>query len=230
VSFHFLITSAIMSKYGSFSIEERFNQTIDTINSIKKYAPGSSITLIESSTVPLDIEKYQKPLNDIINEYIDFTRDETVISISRQWNNQHIVKNVTESYVLSQVLTNFKTEHNRIFKISGRYVLTDKFNTAEQYIVDPVVVFRDKWPNNWPEGMCDIPFQYPTTGLSFSSKLIEFMQDVYTKSYFEILKHVNKQQYCDLEHALYKFIPEEKIKLIKVTTVKGLRATDGQKN
>jgi hypothetical protein len=227
---HFLITSAIMSKHGAFSVEERFNQTIDTIDSIKKYAPGSSISLIESSVVPLNVEKYQSHLNLLVDEYIDFTRDETVISITKQWSNQHIVKNVTESHVLSQVLNNFKTEHNRIFKISGRYVLTDQFKLIEQDVLDPVVVFRDKWPNNWPEGMCDIPFQYPITGLSFSSKLIEFMQDVYTKSYFEILKHVNKQQYCDLEHALYKFIPEEKIKLIKVTTVRGLRATDGQKN
>lgn len=227
---HFLITSAIMSKHGTFSVEERFNQTIDTIDSIKKYAPGSSISLIESSVVPLNVEKYQSHLNLLVDEYIDFTRDETVISITKQWSNQHIVKNVTESHVLSQVLNNFKTEHNRIFKISGRYVLTDQFKLIEQDVLDPVVVFRDKWPNNWPEGMCDIPFQYPITGLSFSSKLIEFMQDVYTKSYFEILKHVNKQQYCDLEHALYKFIPEEKIKLIKVTTVRGLRATDRQKN
>jgi len=44
---HFIITSAIHTSYGKCSTEERIEQTKETIKSIKTYAPGSSMVIID---------------------------------------------------------------------------------------------------------------------------------------------------------------------------------------
>ena len=54
----FIITSTIDCNIGVFSVKERIEQTEETIASIRKYAPGSTIVFIDNSNyhVELDID------------------------------------------------------------------------------------------------------------------------------------------------------------------------------
>ena len=51
----FIVTSCINNTPGRgvFSHEDRYNQTLETFESIRKYAPGSKIALVDSSVSPL---------------------------------------------------------------------------------------------------------------------------------------------------------------------------------
>jgi hypothetical protein len=224
VTIHFLITSAIASSFGIFSHHERYLQTIDTINSIKKYAPNSSITLIDSSSNSID--EYVDILRSQIDELVDYTNNRIVKQIPITWKNESINKNLTETYVIGDFLSQWTCNADRVFKISGRYNLTENFVLEEQDVRE-LYVFQTQWDSNWPEGMCEIPFQYPSFGFSFPTDHLKFMSEIFNKSHELILEHVNTGRYCDLEHALYNFIPKEKVKLINKEMVKGFTANSG---
>lgn len=228
MSIHFLVTSAIKSDFGIFSYQDRYMQTADTINSIRKYVPDSFISLVELSVNP--IGEYYDLVAPLIDEFINYNNNEIVQQIPIKWNNQHIAKSLTETYVLGNLLETFTTTKDRVYKLSGRYCLTEDFLLTEQMAEPNQFVFKDKWDNNWPKDFTDIQFQYPTYGFSFPSSQINFMSEVFKKSHELILEHVNTGRYCDVEHAMYNFIPEDKVKLINKNAVVGLVAQPEQSN
>ena len=61
----FLVTSAIYTSYGKCSTQERIEQTRETIKSIRTYAPGSRIVLLDAGEKSVDI--------DFEVELIDYT-------------------------------------------------------------------------------------------------------------------------------------------------------------
>ena len=68
---HFIITSAIYTSYGKCSTEERIAQTKETIKSIKTYAPGSSMVIIDCGE-----KSVEENLFDC--EVIDYTKNEEI--------------------------------------------------------------------------------------------------------------------------------------------------------
>jgi len=52
----FLVTSAIYTSYGKCSTEERIEQTKETIKSIRTYAPGSAIVLLDAGEKSVNID------------------------------------------------------------------------------------------------------------------------------------------------------------------------------
>ena len=228
MSIHFLVTSAIKSDFGIFSYQDRYLQTVATIDSIRKYVPDGVISLVELAVNP--IEEYYDLIRPLVDDYVDYYDNPMVRQIPIRWNNQHIAKSLTETYVLGNLLETFNTTRDRVYKLSGRYCLTEDFILTEQMANSDQFVFGDRWVNNWSQEFTDIQFQYPTYGFSFPSSQINFMSEVFKKSHQLILEHVNTGRYCDVEHALYNFIPEEKVKLINKNAVVGLVAQPEQSN
>jgi hypothetical protein len=117
-----------ISKRSVYSSEERFNQTIETINSIKKYIPNTFIVLFDNSTfdinnhffivlkqnVDLFINIYD---NEELNYYTDIYPYRLFAEISQQIEFYNVfLKNINLS-----LIKNF-------FKISGRYTINKNFN------------------------------------------------------------------------------------------------------
>ena len=73
----FLITSAINTKFGVFDSEQRLQQTIATIESIRGYVPTAKLFLSEMAAIPLTpIQRDQ--LLPLVDNIIDFTNDPAV--------------------------------------------------------------------------------------------------------------------------------------------------------
>jgi hypothetical protein len=147
----FIVTSAIGTKIGSIDTNSRFMQTLATVNSIKAKNPNSVVVVADASSV-----KINQIIKDELNEiaiFLDFSKDKYVLEIQDTANkyatkcaNSFLIankseaesilnyeagyiKNATEIVLILSVLEKINPEDfNRIFKISGRYVLSSKFN------------------------------------------------------------------------------------------------------
>ncbi len=101
-----------------YSVEERFLQTIKTIDSVRQRIPNCKIMLVESTDIT---DEYKK----IIQEKVDYF--EILLGEVREAVNSPY-KCIGES---TQILESLKRidlqEFTNIFKISGRYFLNDNF-------------------------------------------------------------------------------------------------------
>ena len=99
----FLVTSAINTKFGVFDTEQRLQQTLDTIDSIKARVPNAYIAIVEMAGVPLQ-QQQKDIMQEHVDSIIDFSNDPTVQQIytSPNWD---IVKNATEMFCFRYALT-----------------------------------------------------------------------------------------------------------------------------
>jgi len=49
----FVVTSAINSKFGVYSADERLSQTVKTLQNIKQKVPGAKIIVMECAGTPI---------------------------------------------------------------------------------------------------------------------------------------------------------------------------------
>jgi len=105
-----------------YTTDERFKQTIRSIESIKKYIPNCYIILLECS---INIKQYELMLKEHVNEYFNYCENQDIISA---------VNSKYKGYGESTVLLNYFLEYNpihqfnNIFKLSGRYMLNESFD------------------------------------------------------------------------------------------------------
>ncbi len=147
----FIITSAIGTKIGSIDTNSRFMQTIATVNSIKAKNPNSVIVIADASSIEIN-----QTIKDELNQaaiFLDFSKDKHVLEIQTTANkyatkcaNSFLIadrseaesilhyeggyiKNATEIVLILSVLEKINpNDFDRIFKISGRYILGSNFN------------------------------------------------------------------------------------------------------
>ena len=98
----FVVTSAVNSKFGVYSPEERLQQTLATLDTIRSRAPGSKIILMKCAGTPLTAEQ-DAALDAAADVFLDFTEDEDVQAIY-QSDNWDVVKNTTEIMCFARTL------------------------------------------------------------------------------------------------------------------------------
>jgi hypothetical protein len=129
-------------KRSIYSKEERFIQTIETINSIKKYIPDYFIILFDNS----DFNNFEKTvLNNIVDCFLNIIDDDNL----NYYTNKCKIKAYAE---VSQQLKFFDlfivTENNNLnkinnfYKISGRYLINDTFD-FKQFNNDKTIFKKD---------------------------------------------------------------------------------------
>jgi len=145
-----LITSKIYVSNNKFSYiekrsiytkDERFMQTINTINSIKKMIPNSFIVLIDNSTFTSNEKEI------LINSASIFINHNDKILDYHTNNNE--IKAIAElcqiKYALN-VINNNNIHFNNFFKITGRYIINSNFvyETYTQTYKDDNIFKRNK--------------------------------------------------------------------------------------
>ena len=132
----FLITSVIYTDTTKgwsycpvksyYTPSERYNQTLKTISTIRDKCPTAHIVLLEGGKLSVDEEIQFKSLVEYYFNYSDnLIIKEKVDSMKKGWG--EVAK------VVEFLQTNYELclKYERIFKISGRYWLSDTFNYAD---------------------------------------------------------------------------------------------------
>jgi hypothetical protein len=228
------ITSAINAKFSIYKPEERLAQTLETIKSVRERIPNAIICLTDCSQPSISDDVKDK-LVEHVDHFMDFSGDENVVWIHDNIEIQDVVKNLTELTVVHSFFQTAKEKGwfdgcERIFKVSGRYTLTEKFNTSdyENTIVGDKYVVSKRMLSQFVPGVTGIDQQHMLRVYSFGSNripefillledMVEHMQD-----------RVNGGGYIDIEHLWYKFLPKADVIEFARTGVKGLVAPNGQ--
>lgn len=108
-----LIYSNIRSIY---SIEERWTQLINSIESVRKYHPTAVIYIAETGDIPDEYRRRQEQISGVI--WLNYGRD---LTIAKNRDSPH--KGLTELLVLHRTYDDWR-RYRRLFKLSGRYQIT----------------------------------------------------------------------------------------------------------
>lgn len=214
----FLVSSAINTKFGVFTNEQRLAQTLATIQGIKDKVPNAKIVLIEMGGIPITDDQ-SNALTQVVDKVINFNNDSSVVDLYNSTDNWDVVKNVTEVMCFGRALTTL-TEHTeilddcqRVFKISGRYLLSEEFdiNYYEQYSIQHHIVVSRRRPSQFPYDLTLVEAQFMSRLWSWPTALTPEIIDTYNRGLVYIQERILAGGYCDIEHMLFKFLDHNKI-------------------
>ena len=140
MKFLFLVGSALKhfqeDKFSAYDEDQRFNQTLDTIECIRKKVPESYVVLFECSSKPID-EKQKETLKEKADLFLEFC-DEPVLkliyeNLERKPELITYGKSLLETRGLLNTLYvikkhNLFSDSQRVFKLTGRYLLNEYFD------------------------------------------------------------------------------------------------------
>lgn len=226
----FIVTSAINSKFGVYSPEERMQQTLTTLQNVREKVPGCRIIVMECAGTPIT-EKQSDQLEAQCDLLIDFSRDSDVQALY-QSDNWDVVKNATEILCFGRTLKICANDGDlngidRIHKMSGRYVLNDEFNLDIYEKYSDRIIIGPKHKSQFSYEITGIELQYMARLWSWPANLTERIIKVYDDSLAYIGQRVSQGGYADIEHVLYKFLPQEFITEFPVLGVEGSIAPNG---
>ena len=219
--FTFIILSTIDTKQSIYTREQRFNQTLQTFESIKKYAPGSKIVFTDNSINSLT--DYERTIIKYhVDLYIDYSNNlfTKYVSLNLQGSDTGF-KGINELMQLEYILPIVKNAgliNRRVFKMSGRYRLTENFSLNE-YIgdnVDNKYIFKlTDWNYHYGDHV-ETKWWFDTRLWSFSGTLYQNFIDT-MPIIFEYMLN-NK---TNLELSFTNCIPQDLILLKNALFVEG---------
>jgi hypothetical protein len=225
-----LVTSAVYTNYGIYDTKQRIQQTLDTVKSAKQYIPGCTVILIDNSTTAIaqDESDELNELIDLVDFYIDNSDDKDIQHFHNNITNYDIGKNSMEcigmykalSYMSSNPeIMDIITGSSRIFKLSGRYQLTDKFDITKFDNTETVnkYVFKKAQASWIAEADTGVTTLLQTRLWSFTPSLFVDTIQLFQNILQNMFATFNISKYIDVEHSMAKFIPAEK--LVEIDTV-----------
>jgi hypothetical protein len=235
-----LLTSALYTNYGIYNPQERIKQTLETAQSAKKYIPGAVVILVDNSKVDVqnDDSAEINELIDTVDYYIDNSDDADIQYFHNNVANYDIGKNAMEAMGLLKALTYIANDDNmkaeiadatRIFKLSGRYQVTDKFditafdntNTKDKY------VFKKAQPSWIDPQSTGVTTLYQTRLWSFTPGLLLETMDMYKRIIENMVATFNEGKYIDNEHSMSKFLPKDRLVELETVGLQGNIAPNG---
>lgn len=232
----FIVTSAVNSRFGIYSMQQRLDMTIDTIKCLRDRIPGCKIIISEVSGDGLP-ESVENQLMDLCDVYLDFTTNTEVKYIYNNpawYDNWDVVKNLTELTTFPVALKTLWdageiTDQDRIFKMSGRYLLNEKFDLSfyEQPDVADKVVIGKSVPSQFPQQVTGLSMQYMCRLLSWPNHRHQDMIAYYEKGRDYMKQRMSLGGYADIEHCLYYAIPRDIVHEVNEVGVYGNIAPNG---
>ena len=227
------ITSAANAKFSKYSPEERVEQTLKTVESVRKYIPNAVICMTDCSVPGID-KATQDALTADVDNFINLSKDPNVNWIQQNIQHQDTVKNLTELVVVGKFFK-IAMEHkwfadcDRVFKVSGRYWLTDKFDITryEQPDAKGKYVVSKKMLSQFPKSVTEQTLQYMLRVYSFDTSLMTDFSTRLSMMTTHMQDRVNNGGYIDIEHLFCKFLPKNLTLEIARTGVAGNIAPNG---
>jgi hypothetical protein len=252
MKFLFLVGSALKhfkeSEFSAFTEQQRFEQTLKTIECVKEKVPTSYIILFECSYSSIS-EEHKNILRDKCNLFLDFS-DESVLqaiyeNIQKRPELITYGKSLLETRGLLNTLYYIK-EHNifsdsqRVFKLTGRYLLNEYFDISDyksRFLEERYVIKKYEYlpqeAENYDEKELENVYAYlygaqgmMVTGLwSFDRLLFNEITESLEKAFRYMEKMLQYTAGTDVEHSLYRFLNKKNVISIPnlgLTTLKGM--------
>jgi len=213
-----MITSAINSKFGVYQGDARLEQTIATVASVRARIPGAKVFLLEMTGIPLT-DHQRDCITGAVDHLLDFTTDQNVVGLYHSTDNWDVVKNVTEVMCFGNALKTlskdpgFVKDYDRIFKMSGRYLLDERFDIDfyNEYKNKHSIVIGPKKSSQFPYHVTEIEAQYMSRLWSWPTQLNAEVISFYDHALNYMYQRLANNGYADIEHCLYKFLDPAKI-------------------
>lgn len=232
----FLVTSGLNVESGQIAPELRLKQTIETAESIKRHAPNSYMVLLEGGRYPLTLDQRGRLL-EVYDDVIDFTSHPTIVFAHSQNVNAMYIKGPCESLMLHEACKLIPRDVHRVFKISGRYLLSEEFN-IENHDVRGKYLFKNKdtGVRYYHDGKNDdgsqlqnieqyfTEYQYKTRLYSFCGSLLDKATDNYNNIFQCMIQSYINHGYIDLEHSTYRVLDQDDVSETPVIGVQGIQA------
>jgi hypothetical protein len=228
----FVLSSAINSRFGAFNPAQRLEQTLDSVASIRQHCPGADVCLVEMTGIPITDEQTEI-INNRVDYFFDCTRDPAVVDIYNSTDNWDVVKNTTEVMCFTNTLntmidTGVLNEYDRVFKMSGRYLLTENFKTDfYQSVSDRIVVLQRKQSQFSPEITGGKQFQYMSRLWSWPATVTDQIVDAYNDGFMAMAQRYAEGGYFDIEHMLFAYLPKDLVTEIPRVGLRGLLGPNG---
>jgi len=228
----YIVSSAINTKFGVFNTDQRLQQTLDTIQSIKNKDSDSHIIVMEcSGEIPSD--EHIDILDKACDTLISLSRWEDVYELYNSTDNWDIVKNATEMLCFHKVLEIIKenniVQSGRIFKISGRYTLTDDFDLSLYSNPDfqNSIIIKSPMDSQFEYSDTGVEKQYMSRLWSFPYSEIDDISDTFENMLEFMAERLENGGYVDIEHCLYKFLNQRKILQVDKIGITGRLGPNG---
>jgi len=143
-------------KRSMYNPDQRFQQTLQTIDSIRVYLPSAKILLVECSEIPDD---FTKTLLTKTDYFINLYEYEYVRNACLETNKKGYGEAVQTKFAVEFILQN-KLVFSRMFKISGRYFFTEKFH-QENYANDRFTFKRRADTHDGTISISTVVFSFP---------------------------------------------------------------------
>ncbi len=189
-----------INKRSIFSSNERFEQTLKTIDSARKKIQNCKIILLEGSKLS---KEFEENIISIVDYYLNYSYDEDI-----RKDIDGIYKGAGECKLLYKFMNEFDlSDYDNLFKLSGRYYLNDNF------------IFQNfDSPNNIFGGVEKV---VSTRLFKIYKTYFEDFKTALEKTYPIMLKGES------IEYVLHKYISNKKY--IKILGVEGNVAVDNNK-
>jgi hypothetical protein len=255
--FLFLIGSALKhfqeEKFSAYDEEQRFNQTLDTIQSIRNKVPNSYVVLFECSSYSIG-EKYKDILKDKCDLFLEFYEEPVLKQLYENISERPELITYGKSLLETRGLLNtlyIIREHNlfndsqRVFKLTGRYLLNDDFDIQDyqtkflenryvvkkyDYITQEENILNEKSLENVYAYLYGAKGMMMTGLWSFDRMLFNEAIDALEKAFVYMEKMIQFTAGTDVEHSLYRFLNKDNIIDIPnlgLTQIKGMLGENG---
>lgn len=224
----FVITSAVGTEIGIYSYQERFNQLCASIESVRTYAPDSFICVYDISETQIPVTDHQK-LESLSDRYVSLTNmpyTQNMVAMPSNDPNLTMKKTFGEMYIMLEFLSWLKTQPNtydRVFKLSGRYQLTEPFTTIDYSTLRNHTSFSYK--RDWFGDEV-----YTLRLWSFDFTLLDKIIDLFLwMNKFNIDMMVEQNKIRIIEYCVFKFINDNNIpvKELPIVGIHGCHSQDG---
>lgn len=202
----FIVTSAIATRHGIYDASARFEQTVKTLESIRSKDPNAYIILVESSMERSISEAETNTLLNFSDLIINLHNDSELKKIYTI-DSHDVVKNYSEMLMMIKIINYIQQNlsgYDRVFKLSGRYILTDKFD-PEFYNGSDRIVFANRRLSQFPESLTGgLTQQFMCRLYSFPMGKLEDMKVLFYTILKKFTENYSKKIYTDLEHSMFR--------------------------
>lgn len=222
----FFIGSALNVKQLSvFNNEERYLQTLETVESIDKYCPSNMKFMFDTSYAEPNAEYVSKLMNLGVKYY--WAGNNPDVQRLSDMGQRSLAETIGFIMMLNAFNDYRKTadiQFKRFYKISGRYKLNDKFvpdreDFKDSYVFLPTV---DSWMPKSHQESSGVDKIFELRLWHMDANLL----DIFSIEIYNIFDEMSKHN-IDVEHAYYKVLSKYKWTTVKPIGLEGVLAPTG---